>query len=53
MNIPVQELKDGVYVVKDGQLKTVQTPPAGFGKTVISWEGFKPTRVLHEHSEKL
>ncbi len=46
-------LADGVYVVKDGITKPVQAPATGFGKTIISWESNKPTRLTHECSEKL
>lgn len=48
-----EQLKDGVYVVKDGQLKSVQAPATGFGKTIISWESHKPTRAEHQFSERL
>ncbi|MBM7607557.1 hypothetical protein JOD29_000801 [Lysinibacillus composti] len=49
----VADLKDGVYVVKNGEMKAVQAPATGFGKTIISWEANKPTRAIHEYSEKL
>lgn len=48
-----KELQDGVYVVKNGVIKQVQAPASGFGKTIISWEASKPTRAVHEYSEKL
>lgn len=53
MGKQLQELQDGVYIKKDGQLKQVQAPATGFGKTIISWESSKPTRATHECSEKL
>lgn len=53
MGKQLQELQDGIYLVKDGQMKKVQAPTTGFGKTIISWESNKPTRAVHECSEKL
>lgn len=53
MGKQLQDLQDGVYVVKDGQLKRIQAPVTGYGKTIISWESSKPTRLLHECNEKL
>lgn len=46
-------LKDGIYLVKNGELKLVQAPVTGYGKTIISWEANKPTRAVHECCEKL
>lgn len=45
--------EDGVYIVKNGILKPISSPPSGYGKTVISWEANKPTRAEHQYSEKL
>lgn len=52
-NQTLEKLADGVYVVKDGNLKQVQAPTTGYGKTIINWEASKPTRAVHEYSEKL
>lgn len=45
--------EDGVYIVKNGIMKPISSPPSGYGKTVISWEANKPTRAEHQYSEKL
>lgn len=45
--------EDGVYIVKNGIMKPISSPPSGYGKTVISWEASKPTRAEHQYSEKL
>lgn len=44
---------DGVYIVKNGIIREVEVPPSGFGKTLISWEVGKPTRIEYQYSEKL
>ncbi|GKV70265.1 hypothetical protein NCCP2716_27630 [Sporosarcina sp. NCCP-2716] len=44
--------KNGTYIVKDGKLLLVPSPPAGFGKQVINWQGGKPCNGTIEESVK-
>lgn len=49
----VKMLEDGVYIKKNGKMKSIAVPPSGYGKTVINWEASKPTRAEYQYSEKL
>lgn len=49
----VNNIEDGIYVVKNGEKKLITAPTSGFGKTIISWEAGKPTRCEYQFSEKI
>ncbi|BAQ11323.1 hypothetical protein OXB_2852 [Bacillus sp. OxB-1] len=44
--------KNGTYIVKDGKLLPIPSPPAGYGKQVINWQGGKPCNGTIEESVK-
>ncbi|MES1046327.1 DUF3954 domain-containing protein [Bacillus sp. Gen3] len=35
-------MKNATYIVKDGKIEIVPTPPTGYGKQIINWQGGKP-----------
>lgn len=46
-------MKNGTYVVRDGELKEVPKPQSGYGKQVINWQGGKPCHGAVEEGFKL
>lgn len=46
-------MKNATYIVKDGVLTIVDTPPKGFGKQIISWQAGKPSHYELNYSNKL
>jgi hypothetical protein len=53
MTVEIDLMKNATYIVKDGQLMLVDSPPAGFGKQVISWQGGKPSHYELNYTNKL
>ncbi|MGM0854288.1 MAG: DUF3954 domain-containing protein [Bacillota bacterium] len=53
MKVEIDLMKNATYIVKDGQLILVETPPKGYGKQVISWQSDKPTHYELNYSNKL
>jgi len=46
-------MKNATYIVKDGVLTVVDSPPKGFGKQVISWQSGKPSHYELNYTNKL
>ena len=44
--------KNATYIVKDGKLTEVPSPPVGYGRQVINWQGGKPCNGSLEESFK-
>ncbi|MEK5038785.1 DUF3954 domain-containing protein [Sporosarcina sp. FSL K6-3457] len=44
--------KDATFIVKDGKLTEVPSPPTGYGKQIINWQGGKPCNGSLEESFK-
>ncbi|MBO1515036.1 DUF3954 domain-containing protein [Metabacillus bambusae] len=42
MTVEIDLMKNATYIVKDGEIKVVPTPAAGYGKQIINWQGGKP-----------
>ncbi|MGY6209895.1 DUF3954 domain-containing protein [Cytobacillus firmus] len=53
MTAEIDLMKNAVYIVKDGHLVLVDTPPKGYGKQVISWQSGKPSHYELNYSIKL
>lgn len=53
MTANIDLMKNGTYIVKDGVLTIVDTPPQGFGKQVISWQAGKPSHYELNSTHKL
>ncbi|MGG1292842.1 DUF3954 domain-containing protein [Bacillus smithii] len=53
MTAEIDLMKNATYIVKDGQLKLVPTPPDGYGKQVIYWQGGKPCHGSLEQTFKI
>lgn len=51
--IKIDLKKNATYIVKDGVLTVVDTPPKGFGKQVISWQNGKPSHFELNYTNKL
>ncbi len=50
--VKVDTSKDGVYIIKDGELKKVTDPLTGFGKQTIAWQQGKITHCEVTFTEK-
>ncbi len=50
MTAEIDLMKNGPYIVKDGTLTLVDTPPKGFGKQIISWQSGKPSHYELNYS---
>ncbi|WP_313891139.1 DUF3954 domain-containing protein [Psychrobacillus sp.] len=48
----VDLLENGAIVVKDGEVTILPSPPGGYGKQVINWQGGKPCNGTLEESIK-
>lgn len=48
----VKGLENGIYEVKDGQLRMVTKPQYGFGKQIITWQDGKVAYKEISFSEK-
>jgi hypothetical protein len=46
-------MENATYVVKDGILKVIDSPPKGFGNQVIMWQNGKPEIAKLEFTRKL
>ena len=46
-------MENKAYVVKDGVLISLPTPPTGYGQQTIHWESEKVTRIVHGHIQKV
>jgi Protein of unknown function (DUF3954) len=44
---------NATYIVKNGQLFVVDTPPKGYGKQLISWQSNQPTHYEVNYSHKI
>ncbi|MGM0903081.1 MAG: DUF3954 domain-containing protein [Bacillota bacterium] len=53
MTAEIDLMKNATYIVKDGVLTDVDTPPKGFGKQVISWQAGKPSHFEVNYTNKL
>ena len=53
MTAEIDLMKNATYIVKDGQLKLVPTPPDGYGKQVINWQRGKPFQGCLEQTFKI
>jgi hypothetical protein len=53
MTAEIDLMTNATYIVKDGQLILVDTPPKGYGKQVISWQSDRPTHYELNYSNKL
>ncbi|WLR57770.1 DUF3954 domain-containing protein [Mesobacillus subterraneus] len=53
MTVEIDLMQNATYIVKDGHLTVVDTPPKGFGKQVISWQNGKPSHYELNYSNKL
>lgn len=53
MTAEIDLMINATYIVKDGQLVIVDTPPKGYGKQVISWQSGKPSHYELNYSNKL
>ncbi|MBT2680035.1 DUF3954 domain-containing protein [Bacillus sp. ISL-35] len=53
MTAEIDLMVNATYIVKDGQLVIVDTPPKGYGKQVISWQSGKPSHYELNYSNKL
>ncbi|CAM4018137.1 DUF3954 domain-containing protein [Mesobacillus zeae] len=52
MTAEIDLMKNATYIVRDGQLKQVPSPPEGYGKQIINWQGGKPCHGTLEQSLK-
>jgi hypothetical protein len=46
-------MTNATYIVKDGVLTLIDTPPKGYGKQVISWQSGKPSHFEVNYTNKL
>lgn len=46
-------MENAAYIVKDGALIQLQSPPSGYGQQTIHWESEKVTRIVHGHIQKI
>jgi hypothetical protein len=53
MTTEIDLIKNAVYIVKDGHLVLVDTPPKRYGKQVISWQSGKPSHYELNYSNKI
>lgn len=53
MTAEIDLMKNAVYIVKDGHLVLVDTPPKGYGKQVISWQSGKPSYFELNYTNKI
>jgi hypothetical protein len=53
MIVEIDLMNNATYIVKDGVLTIVDTPPRGFGKQVINWQNGKPTHFDVNYTNKL
>ncbi|MGG0889929.1 DUF3954 domain-containing protein [Cytobacillus horneckiae] len=45
--------KNATYIVKDGVLIVVDSPPEGYGKQVITWQSGKPSHYELNYTNKI
>ncbi|MGE7365195.1 DUF3954 domain-containing protein [Desemzia incerta] len=45
--------EESLYVFKDGQLKRIDKPKNGFGKTTIHWQDNKAVRVETNYTQTI
>jgi Protein of unknown function (DUF3954) len=48
----VDTSKDGVYIVKGGELKKLSDPSSGYGSQTINWQQGKITHCEVSYTEK-
>lgn len=53
MTAEIDLMKNGTYIVTDGRLVLVDSPPKGFGKQVISWQAGKPSHFEINYTSKV
>ncbi len=53
MTTEINLMENATYIVKDGKLVKIPTPPNGFGKQLISWNDGKPCHGVLEQSFKI
>jgi hypothetical protein len=53
MTAAIDLMKNATYIVKDGVITKVDSPPNGFGKQVISWQSGKPSHYELNYTNKL
>lgn len=42
---------DGVFVIKDGELKTISKPDSGFGEQSVTWQNGKIHAIRVSYTE--
>lgn len=48
----LDKLDDGIYEIKNGQVKPVTKPLSGFGKQIITWQNGKVTHKEVSFTER-
>ena len=49
----LRNLEQGVYLIKEGDFKKIESPTNGFGKQIITWQNGKPTIVEVQSTKKI
>ncbi len=49
----LNDLEQGIYLIKEGDLKKIEAPSNGFGKQIITWQNGKPTLVEVQSTKKI
>lgn len=45
--------KNGVFIIKDGKMELLETPPQGHGKQTITWANGKPINIENYFTKKI
>lgn len=53
MTAEIDLSKNATYIVKDGKLEPVDTPPNGFGRQIITWQDGKQVMFGLDYTKRI